>query len=100
MGLLVKIIWWKSKPQPRIPKHLWGIKPLKLVFLAQIIYKSKPSYIQIIPSKKPCKKKPLELDYGEWAYHVIELKPRSLAWNVAIDFSRDRNINYQLSTFA
>jgi hypothetical protein len=70
------------------------------VFIAQIIYKSKPSYIQIITSIKPCKEKPLELDYGEWVDHLIEWKPRSLAWNIAIDFSKDRNISYQLSTIA
>jgi hypothetical protein len=57
-------LMWKIKPQPRIPKHLWGIKPLKLVFPTQIIYKSKPSYIHFITSKKPCKEKPLEIDYG------------------------------------
>jgi len=36
----------------------------------------------------------------EWVDHAIEWKPRNLASHVAIDFSRDRNISYQLSTFA
>jgi len=69
------------------------------VFPTQIT-KANPSYIHFITSKKPCKDKPLELDYGEWANHAIEWKLRSLAWNVVTNFSRDRNIRYQIFTFA